>query len=150
MSSTASSVWATRGLSFLVWALAAASATYWVMRLAARPLTGSAAITESAGDTWVDGPSVARALGVLRASGDNTPAPAAASRLSLSGTVAAAGGKRGVALIAIDGKPARPYAVGSTVEPGLLLLALEPQRALLGPSLADAPTLTLALPVKKP
>ena len=151
MSSTTSSVWATRGLTFLVWALAAASATYWVMRLAPRPLPGGAALTETAADTWVDGPAVARALGLSRTTvGDGAAAPAAGSRLSLSGVLATSGGQRGVALIAVDGKPARPYAVGSTVEPGLMLLALEPHRALLGPNAQDGPSVTLSLPVKKP
>ena len=57
--------------------------------------------------------------------------------------------QRGAALIAVDGKPAKPFRVGAAVDEGLVLQALGPRQAQLGRD-ADGPaTLTLDMPLKR-
>jgi general secretion pathway protein C len=51
-----------------------------------------------------------------------------------------------MALIAVDGKPARPFRVGATIDEGLVLQAVEGRRARLGPGVDAPSTLTLELP----
>ena len=69
-----------------------------------------------------------------------------ASRYVLLGVVADRD-HSGAALIAVDGKPAKPYRVGARVDDGLLLQSVAPRRAVLASS-ADAPaSVTLELPV---
>lgn len=58
---------------------------------------------------------------------------------------------RGAALIAVDGKPAKPYRVGAVVDGQWVLSAVQPRRVVLAPqgaSSADA-GITLDLPPKK-
>jgi general secretion pathway protein C len=75
---------------------------------------------------------VAKALG---ASGPlaapDAPAPVlASSRFVLVGVVAS--GAQGAALIAVDGKPAKPFAVGATVGDDFVLQSVQPRQAVLG------------------
>ena len=74
--------------------------------------------------------SLARALGALPDSGP-APAAPAASRFSLLGVLAGST-HAGAALIAVDGEPARPFRVGSTVTPGFVLESVAPRRVVLG------------------
>jgi general secretion pathway protein C len=71
-----------------------------------------------------------------------------ASRFQLLG-VLAGGPNAGAALIAVDGKPAKPFRVGAVVSDGLVLQSAQGRRVSLGVALDGAPTLTLDLPVKK-
>ena len=72
-------------------------------------------------------------------------APADA-RFRLVGVVAPRpGGSGGLALISIDGKPARAVSVGREVEPGLRLLTVSHRQAELGA--AGAAAMVLALPL---
>ncbi len=142
--------WVIRGSSFTVWALAAASAVFWGLRLAQPAPVPSVEV--AAGATLeADPAAVARFLGATQGPVAVLPgAPALASRLSLIGVVAD-GHQWGAALISVDGKPAHPYRVGATLEDGVVLLAVDRRRALLGPSRDAEPTLTLELPaLKKP
>ena len=117
--------------TLLVWALAAGSAAFWALRLG-----GGAALVDAPvaggpapGGVAVDTRDVARALGVAG------PAPAAPAadvigRLALRGVVTHGSG--GAALIAVDGKPARPVRVGAAVEGvegGWTLRAVTPRTA---------------------
>ncbi len=63
----------------------------------------------------------AQALARLLGAGPVAPAaaPAAASRFALEGVLAGTASGHGAALIAVDGKPPKPYRVGAEVEPGL-------------------------------
>jgi general secretion pathway protein C len=54
----------------------------------------------------------------------------------------------GAALIAVDGKPAKPYRVGDVVEDGLVLQSVKGRNAALGP-VSGAAVLTLELPPLK-
>ena len=72
----------------------------------------------------------------------------AVSRYALIGVVASRGND-GAALIAVDGKPPKPFRVGAAVEEGLVLQAVEARRARLGASLQGPAAFTLELPLRK-
>lgn len=86
----------------------------------------------------VDAAAVVRALGgagsQAGSSGgsDASVAALAASRFALTGVVASSS-QHGAALIAVDGKPAKPYAVGSRVGEEWVLQSVQPRRAVLVP-----------------
>jgi general secretion pathway protein C len=65
------------------------------------------------------------------------------SRLVLIGVVAGASG--GTALIAVDGKPAKPFRVGRQVEEGLMLQSVAKRQAVLAASVNGPAVLTLEL-----
>jgi len=71
-----------------------------------------------------------------------------ASRFVLVGVIDG-GPSQGVALISVDGKPAKPYRLGQTVTDGFVVLATGPKKAELGPQLGATATLLLELPLKK-
>jgi general secretion pathway protein C len=54
--------------------------------------------------------------------------------------------QQGAALIVVDGKPARPYRVGSQVDEGLVLQSVQARRAVLASSANGPAVLTLELP----
>ncbi len=56
---------------------------------------------------------------------------------------------QGAALIAVDGKPGRPYRVGSKIEDGLILQSVDVRRAMLGPASGSDVSLTLEMPPLK-
>jgi general secretion pathway protein C len=75
-------------------------------------------------------------------------APEAASRFRLTGIIARSGGQ-GVALVSIDGKPAKPYRVGSQLEEGWMLQSVQQRQAALATD-ANAPVrLQLELPPRQ-
>jgi general secretion pathway protein C len=96
---------------------------------------------------------VARALGALSkpaADGADAEAPVLeSSRFVLVGVVAS--GARGAALIAVDGKPAKPYSVGSTVGDTFVLQSVQARQAVLGKGAAGSGAtqgqVTLAMPL---
>lgn len=137
--------------AFAVAALLGLSATYWTLRW---PQPSAAAIdqaplaqaTGSAG--LVDAPALARLLGAAPATNPEQVL-AATGRLVLVGTVAQGNGG-GAALIAIDGKPAKSFAVGSAVEPGLFLTAVGKRSAALAASPTEPATQNLSIPTPAP
>jgi general secretion pathway protein C len=72
--------------------------------------------------------------------------PSTASRFALVGVVASRA-HSGAALISVDGKPPKPFRVGSTVDEGLVLKSVDSRRAELAASMDAAPTVTLDLPL---
>ena len=118
------SKWGVRLGTLALWALAGASVVYWGLRLSARPV-------------GLTVPAVA-------------PAPVAslASRFALIGVLAGRSSGGGAALIAVDGKPAKPFRVGTAVDEGLVLQSLDPRQARLGASVDGPATLTLDMPAK--
>lgn len=138
------SLWRLRGFTFATAALAAGSAAYWVLKWPAGTMPSAAVV--SAGSSQADTQVVARVLGAGQA-GPVTAAPVAGitSRYRLIGVVKQ-GDSNGYALISVDGKPPKPYRVGSLIDGGLVLHSVEPRSAALAPSV-DAPvSLTLNLP----
>ncbi len=93
------------------------------------------------GDVVVPQADLTRLFGAAEA-----PPPEQSSRFRLIGLAAprSAGGP-GVAVIAIDGKPARAYRLGAAVEGDLVLQAIERRSVALGPRGAPA-TVRLELP----
>lgn len=129
------SLWAGRGGAALLCALAAASVVFWGARMAGPGVAAQALPQAQALAPPVDARAhpllVARLLGAmpLAAAG---PAFVAgpAQRFALLGVVARAAGQ-GVALISVDGQPARPLRVGAQIAPGYRLQAVGLREAVL-------------------
>jgi general secretion pathway protein C len=99
---------------------------------------------------------VLQAADIAKVLGDSSAAPSssplvaapAAVRMSLLG-VAMAGKANAIAVISLDGQPAKPFLVGDTVSTGLVLQAVTSTQALLGAALKSPTLSTLELP-KRP
>jgi general secretion pathway protein C len=141
--------WPPRLAAFFLWALAAVSASYWFTKV-----NGASGVSASAPLPAGDMPSVqaddlARVFGPGRALA-GTPAaatvvvPDPSSRLRLVG-VAANRTHQGVALISVDGQPARPYRVGSALEGTWTLQQVGTRSATLRPSAGSTGDFTLEL-----
>jgi general secretion pathway protein C len=143
MMALSQSKWSLRGLTLVVWALAAASLAYWGLRLMARPGALAPAPLAASVAATPDPAVVARLLGATPAQA--VPQASLASRFALSGVVAGAPGG-GAALIAVDGQPARPFRVGSVVEEGLVLQSATARQATLGQKRDGPALLTLDMP----
>lgn len=133
-------------MSLLIWAAVLATAAYWGLRLFTRatPVPDNAMVVIAAAPS---GASLARLLGTPPPQPVAEAAPVVAdSRFRLLGVVAPrAGQASGLALISVDGKPARAVAVGREIEPGLRLLTVGHRQAELGVA-RGTPGITLALP----
>jgi general secretion pathway protein C len=71
-----------------------------------------------------------------------------ASRFQLLGVMAGES-SQGAALIAVDGKVAKPFRVGSLVVDGLVVQSAQGRRVSLGAAMDGPSTLVLELPAKK-
>lgn len=113
------SIWRARLLTLLVWGGVGWSATYWVLSASpSAPRTevdGQVAATE---DGFSDAHAVARALG---SASTETVSDVTTARYKLLGVAA---GAQGVALIAIDDQPGRPYRLNATLPDGARIVAL--------------------------
>jgi general secretion pathway protein C len=140
-------MWA-RWATFLVWALVAASVLFWGMRLfvVAPAAPAQAQVAQPGAGMHGDW---SRLLGVDAAPPEAQPAAEAAaeSRYALVGVVsprAAQAAGEGVALIAVEGKPARAYRVGALVDGQNVLRSVSARGATLGPR-GNAPTIALTI-----
>lgn len=135
--------------AFAVWALLAGSLVFWSLQLAVSPLPApSRALAAADGaPARVD---LSRLLGNSPAGAAANAEPAEESRFRLLGVVAPKKGTapdEGVALIAVDGKPAKPVRVGASVDGDTLLLSLNANSVSLGPQgAAEAARMVLTLP----
>ncbi|MEJ8838998.1 type II secretion system protein N [Ramlibacter sp. AN1133] len=138
--------WIVRGATFALWALAAGSAAYWGLKLSSstRSVAAPVAVARQVGP--VDPVALARMLGSTPAAAA-APAPviALSSRFQLLGVAAGARSGGGAAVIAVDGKPARSYRVGSTIDEGLVLQSVHGRQAVIA-ARDGRPVLTLELP----
>jgi general secretion pathway protein C len=138
--------WTVRGVTFLLWAAAVASAVYWGLKLSSAGAQGSPIAASTRPVAPADPAAVARLLGHTAGPVAAGPsAPPLASRFNLLGVVADRA-QHGAALIAVDGRPAKPFRVGSTVDEGLVLQSVQSRRATLGASLQGPAVVTLELP----
>jgi general secretion pathway protein C len=141
-----------RLLAFVLWALAAASAVYWGLRLTASPLAVPSQAMPVVAQVGSPG-AVVRMLGGGRSPTDpaQSAPPPESSRFRLLGVMAPPEGRSGpgVALLSIDGKPPRAYALGSVVEGELTLQALGQRSATFGRGSGGA-AFTLELPPLPP
>ena len=147
MVSNLQSRWAVAGSTFVLWALVAASGVFWGLKLIGSAGT-QAALLPPRGPAPADPAAVARLLGATAKVADAAPVANLASRFALMGVVASRAND-GAALIAVDGKPPKPFRVGAAVEEGLVLQAVEARRARLGASLQGPAAFTLELPLRK-
>ena len=138
--------WGVRIATFALWALAAASAVFWGLKLAA-PQGGTATAPLAVRSAPPPDPlAIAKLLGTSpAATAAAAPVASLASRFNLVGVVADKS-KTGAALIAVDGKQARPFRVGAAVDEGLVLQSVQGRKAVLGATREGAPVLTLELP----
>jgi len=130
-----------------LWLIAGLLAGYWVLQALGRselvPVVAAPAALPA-----VDTTAVARALGnpdTMDGASVNGSAASVSMRYTLLGVVADRR-QQGAALIAIDGEPPRPYAVGSTLEGGLVLQSVQRHMARLGPSRDGPTTVELLVP----
>lgn len=144
--------WAPATTGVVLWLLAGLSAGYWGLQLLGRtpavPVPPPASVPVAP-----DGALVARALGQLGEPAalpdDAAPLAAGDARHVLQGVV----GDRGdgvAALIAVAGRPARPFRIGMAVDDGLVLHSVQGRTARLAPSTRSAPTVELRLPDPAP
>src|SRR5215208_7025845 len=139
MVSNLQSRWTVAGATFVLWALVAASAVYWGLQFTSRTAVVPAAMAVRA-PAPADPAAVARLLGASPAAAA-APVASLSSRFALVGVVASQS-HRGAALIAIDGKPAKPFRVGAAVDEGLVLQSVEGRRATLAATADGPPVLT--------
>lgn len=145
------SKWGVRLGTLALWAAAGASVVFWGLRLSAPAATGPVSAV-SPTPLAPDAQALARLLGVAPAQAA-TPtaavAPPLASRFVLVGVLSGRNSGGGAALIAVDGKPAKPFRVGASVDEGLVLQALGPRQAQLGAAVDGPATVTLDMPLKR-
>ncbi|MEJ8820627.1 type II secretion system protein N [Variovorax humicola] len=136
--------WPVAIATLLVWALAAASVVFWGLRLTA-PADATAPPAVTNAPVAVDPAAVGRFLGAVDAPSAAAAAPDAASRFVLQGVIADTDGQ-GAALIAVDGKPARPFRVGASIGDSYVLQSVGTRAATLGSGARGPVAFTLKLP----
>lgn len=120
--------------AFVIWALVAVATVFWGMRLLVRadPVPTNAVVVSDAVQMRGD---LSRLLGAEPVTAV-AAAPAMSSRFRLIGVMAAKAGPDGstpgVALISIDGKPARAFTAGARVEDQLVLQNVSLRSASIG------------------
>jgi general secretion pathway protein C len=138
--------WAVAGATFVLWALVAGSAVYWGLKFTARGGAVAAVPVATHTGAPADPVAVARLLGANPAAA--AQAPSVASRFALVGVVASST-HQGAALIAVDGKPAKPFRIGAALDDHLILQSVESRRAVLAESPGGPAVVTLELPLPK-
>ena len=137
-------------VTLMVWSLVAYSVVAFVLRWDGgyAPLESAALGVDTGraqGLPEVDATAVSKALGAAPLQSADA---GLTSRWVLVG-VMDGGPSHGVALLSVDGKPAKPYRLGQTVSDGLVVVGTGPRKVELGPQLGVAPTFVLELPAKK-
>lgn len=119
-----------------VWAACAATAVYWGLRLTSGTLPVPPQAYAGGADTVLRG-DAGRLLGVVAASeadADVAAMPGLESRFKLIGVVASTVSPTagGLALIALDDKPARAYRIGAAIDSGMVLQAVQSREVRIG------------------
>lgn len=146
--------------AFVIWVLVAAGLVFWGYRLFGRPLPAPANV-QTVGEGAVARGDLGRLLGAAPVPVANEPPPVAveSNRFRLLGVLApvasaTAGATTrvtgaGVALIAVDGKPARAFTVGARLDGDLVLQSVARRSAAIGP-VGGPPSVVLELPPPAP
>lgn len=144
-----------RVTAFVAWAAVAAVIVFWALKLLVRPPMAPGFTVPVSEATAVRG-DLTRLFGKsATAVATAAAAPELASRFKLIGVMApkAPGGQpstgAGLALIAVDGKPARAFAPGARIDGDLVLQSVSLRTAAIGPSQGGA-ALTLEVPRLQP
>jgi general secretion pathway protein C len=145
---TGSNSWTLRLFTLAIWLLVGLCAAYWVFKfVTTKPVTAAAAIAKPAIE--IDSKAVAKLLGATDSIATKAAVAVSNVKLTLFGLATARNGQ-GVALIATEDKPAKPYRVGAKVTDDLVLKTISKGDAILATSI-DAPDgQTLSLPSRKP
>lgn len=145
MQTNAIPIWRVRLVTLALAALAALCGTYWVLK-SQQGLSVSVSAPVADGAAVADPQALARALGGGQAAGGvSAGAPPARTPFVLVGVVADRS-QGGAALIAMDGKPAKPYTVGAVVDGSLVVQSVQGRQAVLGDGLQGPARITLELP----
>ncbi len=141
--------------AFVIWSLVAATAVFWALRLSASPPAVPPYALAVGNAVAVRG-DLSRLFGApQRASALAQATPEAPSRLKLGGVMAPRSGEaepeagHGLALIAVDGKPAKPYADGARLDNDHVQLSVGLRTASIGPA-QGARSMLLELPALAP
>lgn len=118
-----------RIVAVALFALLCAIVAGWALQLLAprAPVAPSGAVAQA--QPPADLGLASQLFGGAPVAGGEPAAAAAPSNIQVSGVLAA--GERGVALLAIDGKPARPFAVGEPVSDGLAVRSVSASEVVL-------------------
>jgi general secretion pathway protein C len=135
-----------RAATFALWALAAASAVFWGLKLTGHQRAVAIPPAPLRPVAAVDPAALAALLGSAPSAVTTAALPSLASRFQLLGVAAGVESGGGAAVIAVDGKPARPYRVGTAIEEGLVLQSVHGRQAVLAAQGTGQPVLTLELP----
>lgn len=141
--------------AFVIWSLVAATTVFWVLRLSASPPAVPPYAVAVGNAVAVRG-DLSRLFGAPpRATALAQETPEAPSRFKLLGVMAPrsreaqAEAGHGLALIAVDGKPAKAYAVGARLDSDLVLQSVGLRTAAIGPA-QGARSVLLELPALPP
>ena len=137
-----SPMWRARLVTFLLAALAAASASYWVLKWPAPTQTTRTTAPEPALPP-IDTAKVALLLGANP--GAAAPTVSAQSKYKLLGVIAE-GTRGGSALIAIGGEPAKPYRVGERLTDNMVLQSVKARSVTLTADSLGSGGVTLEMP----
>lgn len=142
----------TRVLTALAWGMLAASVVFWAIRTSDPASTSGNPV--AATPTAAPNP---QATAFLLGQRSTAAAPVqeqarTQSRYQLMGVLAGTRSQQGAALIAVNGKPARAYPVGATIEgdDGWILQSLQGRTARLGTERYGDAGLELEMPEFKP
>lgn len=135
-----------RLLAFVIWAAVAATVVFWGLRLFVGSPSAPTHVGVAGGAAAPRG-DVTRLLGGASAPLAANAVATTSSRFRLVGVVAPRvdGSDTGVALIAVDDKPARAYRIGAPVDDSWIVQAVHVRSASLGPR-GGATALNLELP----
>lgn len=152
MLTSAPASWTVRGATFALWALVGLTFVFWALKLAGGPSRFDLPAPPPRAVAAADAQAIARLLGSgadAAAAGSSAPVATLASRFQLVGVAAGAESGGGAAVISVDGKPARPYRVGTVIDEGLVLQSVQARSATLAAHRDGPPLLTLELPPLK-
>lgn len=143
--------------AFVMAAVAAGSAVFWMLQwptavahlpASISPTSRSGLVPDSQAVATLLGSGVASQATQVLGSQTTHAANLLAARMALVGVVGTTR-QTGMALIAIDGKPARTFTVGSPVEGNLVLQSVSKTQALLANHLDSQSVVVLELPKRK-
>ena len=142
--------------AFVIWALVAATAVFWGLRLFVSAPTAPAHAVPVGESAALRG-DLSRLLGSAPvATAAAVAAPEVASRFRLLGVMApraaaaSAAAGAGVALIAVDGKPPKAYAVGARLDGEVMLQSVSLRAASIAMGSGQAPLLLELAPLPPP
>ncbi len=142
--------WTIRLATLLLWLLAAASGVFWALKLVqGTAVPANAAVVSMAAASTIDSAALAKGLGgglVTPSAAPSGPSGISAARFVLTGIVTGSSASENLALIAVDGKPARPYRIGAALTDGVVLKSLDKRQVALAASSNVPASVTLEMP----